>query len=53
MVFSILYHILRDPDYWTQADVFKPERFLSPDGKSVIKEALKEDAATAMGDAIR
>ena len=38
MVFSVLYHILRDPDYWQDADIFKPERFLTPDGKQVIKE---------------
>ena len=35
-VFSILYHIMRDPDYWTDPDTFKPERFLN--GSEVIKE---------------
>ena len=38
LVFSVLYHILRDPDYWPNPNSFMPERFLSPDGKQVIKE---------------
>ena len=37
MIWSILYHIMRDPEYWKDPDVFNPERFLDESGK-VIKE---------------
>lgn len=33
IVFSYLYHILRDPLYWTRATEFYPERFLTEDGQ--------------------
>ncbi|CAL8079869.1 unnamed protein product [Orchesella dallaii] len=36
-VISNLYKILRDPEIWGDADNFRPERFLSQDGKKVIK----------------
>ena len=29
-VWVFLYHILRDPSYWTDADTFNPDRFLEP-----------------------
>jgi cytochrome P450 len=38
LVFSVLHHIMRDPDYWSDSTVFKPERFLSSDGNTVLKE---------------
>ena len=28
-----MWHIMRDPDYWEDADDFKPERFLDEYGK--------------------
>jgi cytochrome P450 len=41
LVVPNLYCALRDPKVWGDADTFRPERFLSPDGKSVIRhEAL-------------
>ena len=31
------YHILNDPEVWEDPENFRPERFLSEDGKSVVK----------------
>ena len=28
LVFSMLHHIMRDPDYWPQPNRFSPQRFL-------------------------
>ena len=36
-IFSMLHHIMRDPDHWTDPDTFNPDRFLDAEGK-VIKE---------------
>ncbi|ODN00380.1 Cytochrome P450 2D4 [Orchesella cincta] len=36
-VISNLYKILHDPEIWGDADTFRPERFLSEDGKKLVK----------------
>ena len=36
-IFSMLHHIMRDPDHWADPDTFNPDRFLDAEGK-VIKE---------------
>ena len=37
MIWCILYHMMRDPEYWTDPDTFNPERFLGEDGQ-ILKE---------------
>lgn len=37
MIWCILYHMMRDPDYWIDPDTFNPERFLGEDRK-ILKE---------------
>ena len=37
LIWSILYYIMRDPDYWTDPETFNPDRFIDSNGK-VIKE---------------
>ena len=37
LIWSILYHIMRDPEYWTEPETFNPDRFLDESGR-VIKE---------------
>ena len=37
LIWSILYHIMRDPEYWTNPETFNPDRFLDESGR-VIKE---------------
>ena len=38
MIWCILYHMMRDPDYWSDPDTFNPERFLGENGKIVKEE---------------
>ena len=39
-IFSILYHIMRDPDYWQDPNTFNPDRFLDDFGKVIKEERL-------------
>ena len=33
MIWCILYHMMRDPDYWSDPDTFNPRRWITEDGK--------------------
>ena len=37
-MFSEVHYIMRDPDYWSDPEDFKPERFLEDDGKRIKRE---------------
>jgi cytochrome P450 len=37
MVLANFYGAHHDQDYWGDPEVFRPDRFLSPDGKSIVK----------------
>ena len=39
MLFQSLYHVMRDPKYWSKPDDFNPDRFLQ-DGKFVPNERV-------------
>uniref|UniRef100_A0A182NGX5 Cytochrome P450 n=1 Tax=Anopheles dirus TaxID=7168 RepID=A0A182NGX5_9DIPT len=40
IVLPLLYSLQMDPEYWIDPAVFRPERFLSPDGDRVVQHDL-------------